>query len=78
MLYNLEYWKGGVLMERNKRIDIKSIFIMIIIAITLIALTSKPRLQKINFELQTNKIYINTEAQYEIQKQKAIEVNSNQ
>lgn len=65
-------------MERNKRIDIKSIFIMIIIAITLIALTSKPRLQKINFELQTNKIYINTEAQYEIQKQKAIEVNSNQ
>lgn len=48
--------------------------IIIIVSITLVVLSLNPRIQKLKFEFQTEKFHINTEAEYEIQKEKAIEV----
>lgn len=48
--------------------------VIIIVSLTLIIFSLNPRIQKLKFEFHTEQLHINTEAQYEIQKEKAIEI----
>ncbi|MFA5576727.1 MAG: hypothetical protein WCZ27_02285 [Tissierellaceae bacterium] len=60
-------------MVENRKKFTGFIKVIIIVSITLVILSLNPRIQKLEFEFQTDKLYINTEAQYGIQKEKAIE-----
>ncbi len=54
------------------------VLIITIICITITLTTSNPRIKTFNLKIQYRNIQINTEAQYETPKEKAVDVEDNQ
>lgn len=54
------------------------VLIITIICITITLITSNPRIKTFNLKIQYRNIQINTEAQYETPKEKAVDVEDNQ